>query len=103
MLQPLLHYGLHFLAPFCIAFIFFRRQWKTVFLILLATMLVDLDHLLANPIFDSNRCSIGFHVLHSYWAIIVYITMLFFKKTRVLGIGLVVHMLADALDCLWMN
>ena len=102
MLQPVLHYGLHFVAPLCIALIFFRRQWKTVFLLVLATMLVDLDHLLTNPIFDPNRCSIGFHLLHSYWAVIAYVALLFFKKTRVVGIGLVLHMIADAIDCLWM-
>ena len=37
-----------------------------------AVMLIDLDHLLATPIFDPARCSIGFHPLHSYYAIGVY-------------------------------
>ena len=62
-------------------------------------MLVDLDHLLANPIFDPNRCSIGFHPLHSYIAIGIYFLGLFIKKTRVISIGLLVHMFADWLDC----
>ncbi|HBR54089.1 MAG TPA: hypothetical protein DEA82_07830 [Flavobacteriaceae bacterium] len=103
MLQTLVHYGLHFLAPLFIALLFFRSQWKTVYLILLATMLVDIDHLLATPIFAADRCSIGFHLFHSYWAILVYIGFLFFKKTRVVGIGLLLHMATDALDCWWMN
>lgn len=64
-------------------------------------MLVDLDHLLANPIFDPNRCSIGFHVLHSEIAIIGYVLMLFFNKTRVIGVGLLWHMTTDYQDCLW--
>ena len=28
---------------------------------MLTTMLIDLDHLLANPVFDPDRCSINFH------------------------------------------
>ena len=63
-------------------------------------MLVDLDHLLANPIFDPNRCSISFHPLHSYIAIGIYFVGLFFKKTRIVAIALLLHMFADWLDCL---
>jgi hypothetical protein len=69
-------------------------------LILLATMLVDLDHLLADPIFDPNRCSINFHPLHTYYAMVVYVALLFFKKPySIIGLGLVLHMLTDGLDC----
>lgn len=95
----MLHYGLHFVAPLFIALLFFRKKWIAVYLILLATMLVDLDHLLANPIFDPNRCSIGFHPLHGYMAFVVFVILLFFRKTRIVGIGLVLHMIADGLDC----
>ena len=70
---------------------------------MLATMLIDLDHLLANPIFDPNRCGIGFHPLHSYYAIGVYMILLIPPRTRVVGVGLVFHMLTDYLDCLWME
>ena len=70
---------------------------------MLATMLIDLDHLLASPIFDSSRCSIGFHPLHSYYAIVVYVGLLFFKKTRIIAIGLLLHILTDYQDCLWMK
>ncbi len=62
-------------------------------------MLVDLDHLFADPIFDPARCSINFHPLHSYIAIALYPILLFFKKTRVIGVGLLFHMFTDALDC----
>jgi len=72
-----------------------------VYLIFLVAMLIDLDHLLARPIFDPNRCSINFHPLHSYYAIAVYAGMLFFTKTRILGLGLLIHILADTADC-WM-
>jgi hypothetical protein len=101
VLQPIIHYGLHFLFPAAIGLIFFRKEWKKVWLIMVLTMLVDLDHLLANPIFDPNRCSVNFHILHTYYAMIIYVGILFFKKTRIVGIGLLFHMLTDFQDCLW--
>jgi hypothetical protein len=103
VIQPILHYSLHFLFPFLIAWIFYRRKWLKAGLIMVSTMLVDLDHLLANPIFDPNRCSINFHYLHTYWAIGFYAILLFFPKTRILAIGLLFHMLTDFQDCLWIK
>lgn len=102
-MQTLLHYFLHLVFPFFIAFIFFRKEWKKAYLILLATMLVDLDHLLATPIFEANRCSINFHPLHTYYAIIGYSILLFLRKPyNIIGIGLLFHMLTDLIDCMWM-
>ncbi len=101
MLQILVHYTLHLLVPGLIAYIFFRKQWKKAWLIMLATMLVDLDHLFATPIFDPGRCSINFHPLHTYWAMAVYVVLLFFKKTRIIAVGLLFHMLTDYIDCQW--
>lgn len=69
---------------------------------MMATMLVDLDHLLANPIYDSNRCSIGFHPLHQPVMIVIYIGLAVFPKTRLIGLGLLTHMALDGLDCLGM-
>ncbi|MCZ4408903.1 DUF6122 family protein [Cryomorphaceae bacterium 1068] len=95
------HYFLHFGFPLLIALVFFRKEWKKAYLILLATMLVDLDHLLANPIFDANRCSINYHPLHSYYAMMVYVVMLFFRKPfYIIGIGLLFHMFTDLVDCM---
>ena len=102
MLQQLVHYGFHLLVPGLIAWVFFRNNWKVAWLIMLATMLVDLDHLLADPVFQANRCSINFHPLHSYIAIGAYLIMTLFKKVRIVGVGLILHMIADYLDCLWM-
>jgi len=101
ILRISIHYGLHFIAPFFIAYFFFNKNWKVAYLILLATMLIDLDHLWATPIFDTKRCSIKFHPLHTYWALTLYIFLFFFKKTRILAIGLVLHFITDAIDCLW--
>jgi predicted cobalt transporter CbtA len=101
MLQPIVHYSLHFLGPGLIAYLFFRKEWKRAWLIMIATMLIDLDHLLATPIFDPGRCSINFHPLHSYWALAVYVVLLFFKKTRIIAVGLLFHLFTDFLDCQW--
>ncbi|MDT7833346.1 DUF6122 family protein [Flavobacteriaceae bacterium S356] len=95
------HYGLHFVFPAIIAIVFFKDQWKKAYVVMLVTMLIDLDHLLANPIFDPERCSINFHPLHTYYMFIIYVGLLFFKKTRVVGIGLTLHLIADFIDCLF--
>lgn len=102
MMQSISHYGCHFLLPLVVALIWYKQNWKTAYLIMIAGMLIDLDHLLANPIFDPNRCSINFHPLHSYYALIIYILFLFFKKTRLIGLGLVIHIIADVVDCSFM-
>ena len=96
------HYGLHFLFPGLFAYIFFKKNWKAVWLIFIATMLIDLDHLIADPIYDPDRCSINFHPLHSYVAASVYIVLLFPKKTRIIAIGLLLHLLTDYFDCMWL-
>jgi hypothetical protein len=94
------HLALHFIVPLLVAFLFFRENLKLSYLAMMLTMLVDLDHLLASPIYDANRCSIGFHPLHQYWFIGIYLVMSFFSKTRLIGVGLIIHMSLDALDCL---
>ena len=101
ILQAILHYGLHMLFPGLLAWYFFKKEWKKAWLIMIATMLVDLDHLLATPIFDPTRCSIGFHLLHSYIAIGIYFLLLFIPKTRIVAVGLLFHMLVDWQDYLW--
>lgn len=102
MIQSVLHYGIHLGLPLVIAVLFFKSNWKIAYIIMLCGLLIDIDHLWANPIFDSNRCSIDFHPLHSYIAIAIYIGLTIFKKTRLLGLGLVIHIIADAIDCLLM-
>ncbi len=101
ILQGIVHYSMHFLVPGIIAWYFYKPIWKKAWGIMLLTMLVDLDHLWATPIFDPDRCSIGFHFLHSYYAIAIYVGLLFFKRTRIVAIGLCLHMLTDWQDCMW--
>lgn len=96
----MIHITAHFLVPFFIAYLFFRPYLWKAWLMMVATMLVDLDHLLAVPIYDPERCSIGFHPLHTYPAIVIYLILTIFPKTRVAGIGLVIHMILDYFDCI---
>lgn len=102
-MQHILHYFLHFIFPGLVAYFFFQSRWKWAYSLMLFTMLVDLDHLLATPIFHPCRCSIGFHPLHSYYAIAVYIIFLFPMKTRLIAIGLLMHMATDWIDCFFIK
>jgi len=101
ILRFIIHYGMHFLLPFVIAFLFFRKKFWQASLLILSANLIDLDHLLATPIFDPERCSIGFHLLHSYPAIFLYMVLLLVPKVRLIAIGLLLHILTDFMDCLW--
>ena len=93
------HLFLHILVPAIIAGIFYRQRWGLALGIMLATMLVDADHLLANPVYDPGRCSIGFHPLHQVWLIAIYFGLCFFPKTNLAGVGLIIHMALDQMDC----
>ena len=95
----MLHISLHLVVPLAVVGLFFKKDWKIAYFIMLSTMLVDLDHLLANPIYDPNRCSIAFHPLHQPWFIAFYFILSFYPKTRFIGVGLVIHMVLDAIDC----
>lgn len=103
MLRFFIHYGIHLIVPIGIGLLFFRKNSAKAVVILLSGILIDLDHLFANPVFDLNRCSINFHPLHGYWAIALYVLLLFPKKTRIFGIALLIHILADLVDCYLMS
>lgn len=98
-MEQVIHYFLHLIFPGILSYIFFRERWLKCYTVLLLTMLVDLDHLLATPIFDPGRCSINFHPLHSYYAIAIYFILLFFKRIRLIALGLLLHMATDYVDC----
>jgi hypothetical protein len=112
-----LHIALHFLVPVLVALVVYRGRWRRAALLMLATMAVDLDHLLAVPVYDPERCSINFHPLHSTLAIVLYaavfVAPLVIGRGRsrsdlsprawmvhVLGLGLLIHMALDGSDCL---
>ena len=92
-----------FLVPIVVAYLIYRKDFLKATLILLAGIIIDVDHLLANPVFDATRCSINFHPLHSYWAIGCYIILFSVKKTRIWGLAFLIHILADFVDCLFIR
>lgn len=113
----MLHIALHFAVPLLVALAFYRERWLQATLIMIATMLVDLDHLLADPIYDPERCSIGFHLLHTTPAIILYALLFVLpfawqrtanlhrlrpaaRAIHLIGLGLLIHMALDWVDCL---
>ena len=76
----MIHLALHFIVPAVLTGLFFRDKWKLAYTLMMATMIVDIDHIIADPIYDPNRCSIGFHPLHEPWFILVYIALCFVPK-----------------------
>ena len=105
-MQTFTHYFLHFLAVGLIAYIINPKEWKKTWGILVLTMLVDLDHLLSTPIFNPNRCSIGYHPLHQpilfpFYVLGCFITK--YKLIQLIAIGISFHMLTDSIDCFWMT
>jgi hypothetical protein len=100
-LQPILHYGGHFLAPFAIAALLWRERWKSAALVMIAANAIDLDHLLADPIFDPDRCSISFHLLHGWEAALAYTALLLVPRwwARAFGLGALWHLAVDYGDC----
>ena len=96
-----IHYGAHLLVPLLFARLLFREHWRGAAAIMLGTMVIDLDHLLADPVFDPGRCSIGFHPLHTGWAGAAYAGLLGVPswRWRAAALGLLWHLATDALDC----
>lgn len=107
MLQATIHYGLHFVAPLALAWLLFprERRWHA-YVVMLLTMLIDLDHLLADPIFDPKRLSVGFHLLHRWPMVALYAVMCVLPyerwrlswRWRAVGIGLIFHIFTDLQD-----
>jgi hypothetical protein len=93
------------MAPFLIAKIFVKEKWFKFALFMASSIIIDLDHFLATPIFDPNRCSIGFHPLHTYWAALAYTVLLFIPswKLRAFSLGCLLHLVADFSDCLFLR
>jgi len=113
----MIHIALHFIVPLLVALALYRSRWRNATVIMIATMLVDVDHLLADPIYDPNRCSIGFHPLHTTPGIVIYAALFVLpllvgrgndsKSVRpaarvlhLVGLGLLIHMALDWIDCM---
>ena len=98
--QKIVHLSGHLLLPISIAYTGFGLNWKNAAKVMIASNLVDIDHLLATPIYDPDRCSIGTHPFHSLPAIGIYSAMTLNQRTQELGIGLLTHMAVDFVDCI---
>jgi len=98
----------HLLSGILLAYLinlFFKKlkskvEFKKMALWISLANLIDIDHLLANPIYNPLRCGINFHPLHSWFMLPFYVAGLFHKKTRFLSIGILLHLTIDSLDCL---
>lgn len=112
----MIHIVLHFLVPMLVALAFYRSGWRSAALIMISTMVIDADHLLADPIYDPERCSIGFHPLHTTPVIAVYVALFAVPLVRawrsgggvlkptpralhLMGLGLLIHVALDWTDC----
>lgn len=101
--RAVIHLALHIVVPGVVAGLFYRSRWLHAWLWMLAGWLIDIDHLLADPIYAPGRCSIGFHPLHSPAAIVLYGIMTVPRRTRLLGLGLLIHIALDTFDCVLMR
>jgi hypothetical protein len=70
---------------------------------MLASNVIDLDHLLADPLYDPGRCSIGFHPLHTTPAAAVYALGTLWRRSRWFAVGALTHLAVDWLDCAGMG
>ncbi|MFT4603485.1 MAG: hypothetical protein ACI9W4_000199 [Rhodothermales bacterium] len=113
----MIHLVFHFAVPLLVAAAFYRREWRYAWVVMVLTMMVDVDHLLADPIYDPSRCSIGFHPLHTTVPIVVYALLFMLppvlarwrpkvlserilRTIHLIGLGLLIHMALDWVDCL---
>ena len=95
----MLHIGLHFLVPLVVSLTFYRSRWVLALGLMLLGLVIDLDHLLADPIYDPTRCSMGFHPLHTLIPVGCYLAMFAHERTRIVGSGLLIHVALDSIDC----
>jgi hypothetical protein len=72
---------------------------STALLFLLASNLIDIDHLLVRPIYDPRRKSVGFHMLHKKRLLPFFILGCFIPTTaKFFFIGILLHLLLDTIE-----
>ncbi|MEK6937460.1 MAG: DUF6122 family protein [Nanoarchaeota archaeon] len=82
-----------------------QRDYRTLTYVSLAVVssnLIDIDHLLAQPIYDSKRCAINFHPLHSWYTFPLWVIGLLFRNRyiRYFCLGVLLHLWLDGINCL---
>jgi len=67
--------------------------------LLFSSNLIDLDHLLARPIYHPHRNPFVTHPLHKQWMaiLILSVAFLFYRPLLFLGIGMLTHLFLDYL------
>ena len=95
-----IHVISHVVVPTGIAYIMkTENNWKNRALTYFSANFVDIDHFLAQPVYDPNRCSINFHPSHSEYALFGFSLLALNPQTKDLGTGLLIHMGLDYIDC----
>ncbi len=98
------HFSIDALVIFAIFFCwkdeFLKNKHWVIWGIFLSN-LIDIDHLLASPIYDQLRCGINFHPLHSWFMLPLYVAGLFHPKLRYVCIGILLHLMMDSFDCVF--
>ena len=81
-----------------------KQSFLYLCLSIFGSNIIDIDHLLANPIYDPARCSINFHPLHSWYMMPLWAIGLFVKNkfVRYFCLSVLLHLLLDWFDCLLM-
>ena len=70
MTRSVIHLALHLLVPAVVAGVFYRKQFLRAWAVMCATMLVDVDHFLADPLYDPSRCrNPAYHTLQRLFKI----------------------------------
>ena len=81
---------------------FIRRRppnLKFISTLIFASNLIDLDHLLANPVYDPNRCGINLHPLHNWILFPFYFFGSVWGRYKYLFWGVSMHLILDFFDC----
>jgi len=76
-------------------------NFLTLLFVLISSNLIDIDHFLANPVYDPARCSITSHVLHKWYMLpLTFIGMLATEKyVRYFLAGVFLHLILDSRYC----
>lgn len=90
-----------FVLAYLIEVKYLQRPFKSlnVFCQLLLANLIDLDHLLSQPMYDPLRCSLNNHLFHKTWLLPVY-ALGTLTRFRYFFLSLLGHLLVDYLGCI---
>ena len=79
-----------------VTYILFNSYPEDILRECLLVNMVDIDHLLADPVYDKTRNSFETHPLHIYWYGVLCLAFLFLSSQAVLS--LMIHYFMDYID-----